>query len=188
METYHQKWALSCEYAATHMALRMLGVDVSEDVMRALLGSGEDPDVTFRGNIDANQDLDNYGVHARGILRLLALLKSRAYVRLEWYPQTQAFGLGFVGQELLGPEAVPDPNRRPSGAIGRYVAAGGGLGRFGYAISDEVLFLPDDPLLPGPAEDVVGQWFQTELLLWSPRTGVVPGRAGLELARRRGLI
>src|SRR5438094_2109393 len=43
-ETYRQKWALSCEYAATHTALRLLGFDVSEDTMRALAGSGEDPD------------------------------------------------------------------------------------------------------------------------------------------------
>ena len=44
--------------------------------MRVLMGSGEDPDETFRGEIQANQDLVDYGIHARGILRLIGLLKN----------------------------------------------------------------------------------------------------------------
>jgi uncharacterized protein YvpB len=75
-ERYHQKWALSCEYAATHTALRLLGFDVPEVTMRPLIGSGEDPDETFRGEIQANQDLANYGIHAKGIARLIDVLKS----------------------------------------------------------------------------------------------------------------
>jgi len=75
-ERYHQKWALSCEYAAAHTALYLLGHVVSEDIMRALLGSGEDPDETFRGEIQANQTLTNYGVHARGIARMIELLRA----------------------------------------------------------------------------------------------------------------
>jgi hypothetical protein len=80
VRSYRQKWALSCEYAAVHTALRLLGFDVSEEVMRALLGSGEDPDETFRGQIQANQTLDDYGVHARGIARLVGLLGAAGYL------------------------------------------------------------------------------------------------------------
>ncbi|MGH2354930.1 MAG: C39 family peptidase, partial [Chloroflexota bacterium] len=303
VETYRQKWALSCEYAATHTALRLLGLDVSEDTMRDLLGQGEDPDETFRGEIQANQNLTDYGVHARGIARLIDLLRagghlpgrlqasllydfdtirtalaqgqpviawipldlrpsSRVAVRLstgkivnlvyaehavtlrgydgervfaldphdgttpayeidpflrgmslfddpalalglaplpptptpfptsehfpetgitldggfyqfyrrmggrvglgapltpelyepdvatgadkqvlytelarmEWYPQTGTFGLGYVGQEYLGEAAAPDPTRRLGSGFGRYVAANGGLRRFGYSV------------------------------------------------------
>lgn len=85
METYRQKYALSYEYAATHTALRFLGYDVPEDAMRVLLGAGEDPDETFRGNIQAWQTLSDYGVHARGLVRLLDLLKTAQLVpaRLE---------------------------------------------------------------------------------------------------------
>lgn len=77
IEGYRQKWALSCEFAATHTALRLLGIQVEEEQMRPLLGSGEDPDVTFRGEIQANQDLDDYGVHAKGIAHLIELLKGQ---------------------------------------------------------------------------------------------------------------
>ena len=79
-ERYHQKWALSCEYAATHTALYLLGHVVPEDTMRAVLGSGEDPDETFRGEIQANQNLTNYGIHARGIARAIELLRAARQV------------------------------------------------------------------------------------------------------------
>ncbi|MGH2371589.1 MAG: hypothetical protein ACRDI2_25745, partial [Chloroflexota bacterium] len=59
---------------------------------------------------------------------------------------------------------------------------------FGYSVSEEVPISADDPLLPRTARDVVGQWFQTGLLLWSPETGVTQGRAGFALARQRGLV
>ncbi|HEV2123238.1 MAG TPA: C39 family peptidase, partial [Chloroflexota bacterium] len=357
VETYKQKWALSCEYAATHTALRLMGHHVTEDVMRALLGRGEDPDETFRGEIQANQTLDDYGVHAKGIARLIELLKARGHLpadmrtrllydlesmrqalaagepvigwlplslrassrapvrlsngklvnlvysehcvtfrgydssrmltlepydgstpsyefnalwrgmslfddpalavgyapaappapppvptsetfaesgvtldggfyrlyrelggretlgapitpefhesdgasesgkqvvytemaRLEWNPTTGTFGLGFVGQDLLGEQAQPDPNRRLGGAISRYFAEQGGLQRFGYSISEEVPFGPEaQDLFPRPMQNVIGQWFQTGLLLWSQQTGVVPGRAGMALAKHRG--
>src|SRR5688500_6352443 len=75
VERYQQRWALSCELAATHTALRLLGHHVPEEVMLPLLGRGEDPDETFRGEIQANQTLDNYGVHARGIARLVEHLR-----------------------------------------------------------------------------------------------------------------
>jgi len=38
VERYRQLWALSCELAATHTALRLLGHHVPEEVMRPLLG------------------------------------------------------------------------------------------------------------------------------------------------------
>src|SRR5687768_13805224 len=60
VERYKQRWALSCELAALHTALQLLGLDVSEEVMRPLLARGEDPDETFRGEIQANQTLVNY--------------------------------------------------------------------------------------------------------------------------------
>ncbi|HEU5315251.1 MAG TPA: C39 family peptidase [Chloroflexota bacterium] len=82
-ERYSQKWALSCEFAALHTALRLLGHVVPEDVMRPLLGSGEDPDETFRGEIQANQTLVDYGVHAKGIARLVDLLRARGHVPRE---------------------------------------------------------------------------------------------------------
>lgn len=354
IESYNQRWALSCEYAATHTALRLLGFDVDEDVLRLLLGSGEDPDVTFRGEIQANQDLDDYGIHARGIQRGVELLKARGYLpatiqarllydldavrselaqghpvvtwiplglrassrvpqllstgklvnlvyaehavtvrgydassffvidphggftaayengalargmayfddpalaitlpppvptrevfaetgvtldggfyqqfrelggraalgvpvtgemyepdavtgadkmvvytecaRLEWNPRTGLFGLGFVGQEYLEDGAAPDPGRRPGGAIGQFYTAGGGVRRFGYSITPEVVFDPADPLLPPlprAALGVVGQWFQSGLLLYVPGAGVVLGRAGGALAHKRGYI
>lgn len=375
VETYRQRWALSCEYAALHTALRLLGHDVSEDRMRALLGQGEDPDEVFRGQIEANQTLNDYGVHAKGIARLVGLLKSAGLIpdrihvrvlhqldairaaiaqgqpviawvplqlrsssrapirlssgklvnlvyaehtvtlrgydgdrlfalepydgtnptydaaaltpsmglfddpalaievvqpvqqttpqptvqpspmplpsptplptsehfletgitldggfyrhyramggrgalgvplipelyeaddatgadkqvvyteaaRLEWYPQSGSFGLGYVGQEYLGEAAALDPARRLAGAIGRYVAANGGVRHFGYSVSEEV---PIDPyeaeLLPRPGWDVIGQWFQNGLLLYYPeRREVLPGRAGAALARMRELL
>ena len=80
VERYKQRWALSCELAATHTALWLLGHHVPEEVMRALLGRGEDPDETFRGEIQANQTLVNYGVHARGIARLVELLRDEGHV------------------------------------------------------------------------------------------------------------
>ena len=87
VERYQQKWALSCEYAATHTALRLLGHNVSEDVMRTLLGRGEDPDETFRGEIQANQTFNNYGVHARGIARLVELLRANGHVAKDVTPR-----------------------------------------------------------------------------------------------------
>jgi uncharacterized protein YvpB len=357
-ETYRQKWALSCEYAATHTALRLLGFDVSEDTMRPLAGSGEDPDETFRGEIQANQDLSDYGIHAKGIAKLIERLKAAGHLpdrvetqllynldavraavaqgkpvvvwvpldlrpstrvpvrlstgkvvnlvyaehaltvrgydgsrvlaldphagasvaydlqtfqqamslfddpalaiglkpavpavpavptseyfaqtgvtldggfyrlyrqlggrdalglplnqeiyepdaatgadkmvvysevaRLEWYARIGGFGLGFVGQEYLGPAAAPDPNRRLGGAIARFVAANGGVARFGYSLSEEVPVAPGDDLLPpGIKGEAIGQWFQTGVLVWSKATGVVPGRAGLVLARQRSIV
>lgn len=362
VETYRQRWALSCEYAATHTALRLLGLDVAEDVMRATLGSGEDPDEVFRGEIQANQTLENYGVHARGIAWMIDLLKAAGHLpsrfqsrllydldavrttiaqgqpvvawlplqlrpstrvpvqlstgktvhlvhaehtvtlhgyeesqlfaldpyngstptyeaaallagmrlfddpalalgvaqdpstppaptatpiptserfpetgltldggfyqlfrrlggraalgvpltpelyepdaltgadkmvvytevgRLEWYPASRSFGLGYVGQEYLGEAAALDPGRRLAGDIGRYFAANGGLARFGYSLSEEVPIAADDPLLPRPTREAIGQWFQTGLLVWSRDTGVLSARAGYVLARRRGLV
>ncbi len=369
IERYRQKWALSCELAAAHTALRLVGHTVSEDVMRSTLGRGEDPDETFRGEIQANQTLVNYGVHARGIARMVDLLKGqgllpaqvstqliyslddvrvalahgqpvvawlpldlrpssrvptrlssgkivnlvyaehavtlrgydashffvldpyagttpvyeanamwramslfddpalaivpmpaptappapptpppapppppptseyfpetdltleggfyRIYVdlggrqalgvpvteelteldaltgepkqvvytesaRLEWSPRSGAFGLGFAGQELLGPAASPDPARLSSGAIGQHFTRNGGLTRFGFPVSTEVPVPPDSELLPWPIYDAVAQWFQTGILIWD-RYGreVVMGRAGLALAQRRGFV
>ena len=113
--------------------------------------------------------------------------------RLEWYPASGEFGIGFVGQDLLdlqGPPAQPDPARRLGGAIARYVEQHGGVGRFGYSLSEEVPIQPADAdLLPYAIPDAVGQWFQTGLLIWSPSHNlVVPARVGLALARARGLI
>jgi len=86
--------------------------------------------------------------------------------RLEWYVRSGVFGLGFVGQEFLGPDAAADPNRRLGGAIARYAATGGGAGRFGYSISEEVPIAPGDDLLPPSIKgDAIGQWFQTGLLV-----------------------
>lgn len=75
VENYQQRWALSCEFAATHTALRLLGLNVPEDVMIGLVGKGEDPDETFRGEIHANQNLNDYGIHARGIARAVELAR-----------------------------------------------------------------------------------------------------------------
>jgi hypothetical protein len=111
--------------------------------------------------------------------------------RLEWYPRSRTFGLGFVGQEYLEDGAAPDPNRRLAGAIGQYVGANGGLRRFGYSLTPEVVFDETDPLLPRlprPARNVVGQWFQTGLVLYAPGIGIVMGRAAGALARKRGYI
>ena len=83
VERYKQRWALSCELAALHTALHLLGHNVAEEVMRALLGRGEDPDETFRGEIQANQTLVNYGVHARGIARLAELLRAEGQIPAE---------------------------------------------------------------------------------------------------------
>ena len=80
VERYKQRWALSCELAALHTALHLLGHHVSEEVMRPLLGRGEDPDETFRGEIQASQTRANYGVHARGIARLMGLLRAERHV------------------------------------------------------------------------------------------------------------
>jgi len=384
-ERYHQKYALSCEYAALHTALYLLGHQIPEDTMLLLLGKGEDPDETFRGEIQANQTLTNYGVHARGIARLVDLLRAnrllpatvfarllydlddvraaiatshpviawipldlrpstrvptrlssgktvtlvpaehavtlrgydgssfyaldpragaqrrydtaalwramtlfddpglaigpaefalgttgsivaptestlgtvdtipsapaatspaapptsehfaetgitleggfyRAYLdsggraalglpiteelteldpttgrakqvlysetaRLEWLPDSGEFALGFVGQELMGDSAQPNPTRRLAGAIAQYVAAHGGLSRFGYSLSEEVPIPPDSDLLPHPASRAVGQWFQTTLLIWDSTTNqVIHARTGLALARQRGYL
>ena len=110
--------------------------------------------------------------------------------RLEWHPTSGAFGLGFTGQDLLGDEARPDAQRPLGGAIARYVAQNGGLARFGYSISEEVpISSADRDLLPWPVYDAVGQWFQTGILIWDPYgREVVHGRAGLVLAKQRGLF
>lgn len=77
---YKQAYPLSCEIAALHTALRLLGMDVSEATMRPLLPENEDPDVGFRGDMDANQTLDDYGVHAKGLLALVEALKAKGIV------------------------------------------------------------------------------------------------------------
>jgi hypothetical protein len=126
VEGYRQRFPLSCEYGALHTALRLLGLDVAEDVMRDLLGSGEDPDVTFRGRIDANQNLVDYGVHARGVLRLLGLLRDQGGLPAS-LGGTLLYDLDAVRLAVAGgqPAVVWIPlDLRPSGRVAVTLSTG----------------------------------------------------------------
>ena len=74
--SYQQQQPLSCEAAALHTALAVLGLHISEADILAAEPSSEDPDQGFRGNVDANQDYQDYGIHARGLLKTLDALKT----------------------------------------------------------------------------------------------------------------
>jgi uncharacterized protein YvpB len=73
---YRQQRALSCEAASLHTALRLIEIDLPEVVISESEPRSEDPDEGFRGNINANQTLDDYGIHARGVLKTMETLKA----------------------------------------------------------------------------------------------------------------
>jgi len=60
--------------------LLLLGMDVPEMAILATEPRSADPDLGFRGNVDANQDLDNYGIHAKGLLKTLEALHTGSAV------------------------------------------------------------------------------------------------------------
>ena len=73
---YQQQRPLSCEAAALHTALRLLGIDLPEAAIIDVEPRDPDPNKGFRGSLDANQDLENYGIHAPGLLQTIEQLKA----------------------------------------------------------------------------------------------------------------
>jgi len=73
---YYQQKALSCEAASLKMALNYRGIGVGESTLLANLGADTtprqnniwgDPDQTFVGDVNGQQDSTGYGVHAAPI-------------------------------------------------------------------------------------------------------------------------
>src|SRR6266542_4146436 len=180
-ETYRQKWALSCEYAAVHTALRLLGFDVSEDVMHDLAGSGEDPDETFRGAIQANQNLTNYGIHAKGIARLIERIKERGYLPRLVEPH-RVYDLDTIRLAVANGQPVVTwvpldlrassrvPVRLSTGKIVNLVPAEHALTLRGY---DGSRILALDPHAGAPAAYDVGRFVQAMSLFDDPALAIV---------------
>jgi len=69
---YGQQHSLSCEAAAARMFAEYYGVVQSEGWFQSAFGLSDNPHVGYRGNVDgAFGWIDNYGVHAEPVVRVL---------------------------------------------------------------------------------------------------------------------
>jgi uncharacterized protein YvpB len=74
-----QQSALSCEVAAVKQALFFWDTDPTEHELMELLGYDPDPDIGFRGRLNANQTLDDYGAHAPAIARVIESYRTERF-------------------------------------------------------------------------------------------------------------